>query len=232
MANHTKKDGDADIARLKQEQREQLAAKRREVKESNPVYQEKRAALADLIRPGMEKLDLNFPPYWKAEEMTGFRAKLLRRDERDRKDDGTVFTRFHWQNTGPGPLDCRRGRVEDGVIETVPVGAIFTTGDFKGLPMDNWYGIEVTVICIEMDKLPGNAESEWVERDFWRWEAHVDPADKLLIESRKVEDMERVMRLQRAAEDMADAEMIRLNTIEKLQRRQAVPQRNGKAATA
>lgn len=229
MANHTKKDGDAEIARMKQEQRDALAAKKREMKESNPVYQEKRAALASLLRPGMEKLDLNFPPYWKAEEMSGFRAKLLRRDERDRKDDGSVFTRFHWQNTGPGPLDCRRGRVEDGVIETVPVNGIFTTGDFKGLPMDEWYGCEVAVICLEMDKLPGNAESEYVERDFWRFEAHVSTEDKLLIESRKVEDMERRQRMILAAEAQADAEMIRLNTVTKIASKVAA-KGNGKSA--
>ena len=216
MANHTKRDGDPEIQRLKREQREQLEAKRQAMKEENPVYQEKLAALKTLIREGQQKVDLSFPPYWKAAELTGFRAVLLRRDDRDVKPDGSVFTRYHWKNTGPAPLDCRQGKVEDGVIVTVPIGGIFTTSHFAGLPLHKWYGFEATVLCITSRTLAGNAESNFVERDFWEFEGHLMPDDIKKIESKDQEDMLFVIEAQRQADRTAVMEMARLNSAERI----------------
>ena len=216
MATHHKRDGDPAIQEMKRKQREELEAKRRETKENNPVYKEKLAALQALIREGAQKVDLTFPPYWKAAELTGFRAILLRRDERDVKPDGSVFVRYHWKNTGDGPLDCRQGKVEDGVIVSVPPGGIFTTGQFAGLPLHKWYGFEVTVICMESRSLPGNEKSGWVERDFWEFEGHLMPEDIARIESKDQEDMLFVIEAQRQADRAAVLEMARLNSAERL----------------
>lgn len=216
MAKHADRNGDPALRELKERQRAELAEKRREVKENNPVYQEKMEALRALIREGAQKVDLSFPPYWKAAELTGFRAVLLKRDDRDIKPDGTVFTRFHWKNTGPGPLDCRRGKVEDGVIESVPVGAIFTTSNFAGLPLQKWFGFEVTVLCIESRTLPGNEKSEYVERDFWEFEGHLMPEDIARIESKDQEDMLFVIEAQRQADREAVIEMARLNSAQRI----------------
>ena len=213
---HSVRDGDPEIQRLKQEQREQLEARRREVKENNPVYQEKLEALRKLIRKGQQKVDLSFPPYWKAAELTGFRAQLLRRDDRDVKPDGSVFTRFHWKNTGDEPLQCRQGKVEDGVIVDVPVGGIFTTSNFAGLPLHKWFGFEVTVLCMDQRQLPGNEASEWKPRDFWEFEGHLMPEDIARIESKDQEDMLFVIEAQRAADRAAVMEMARLNSAERL----------------
>lgn len=216
MANHSKRDGDPEIQRLKREQREQLEAKRQAMKEENPVYQEKLAALKSLIREGAQKVDLTFPAYWKAAELTGFRAILLRRDERDVKPDGSVFTRYHWRNTGPAGLDCRKGRVEDGVIETVPINGIFTTSHFAGLPLHKWFGFEVTVLCLRSDTLPGNEASGYVERDFWVFEGHLMPDDIKKIESKDQQDMLFVIEAQRQADRTAVLEMARLNSAERI----------------
>lgn len=213
---HSTRNGDPEIERMKREQREQLEARRRAMKEENPVYQEKLEALKKLIREGAQKVDLSFPPYWKAQELTGFRAVLLRRDDRDVKPDGSVFVRYHWKNTGDEPLQCRQGKVEDGVVVDVPPGGIFTTSHFAGLPLHKWYGFEVTVLCMDSRQLPGNEASEWKPRDFWEFEGHLMPEDIARIESKDQEDMLFVIEAQRQADRAAVIEMAKLNSAERL----------------
>lgn len=213
---HSARNGDPEIERMKREQREQLEAKRRAIKEDNPVYQEKLAALKKLIREGQQKVDLSFPPYWKAQELTGFRGVLLKRDDRDVKPDGSVFVRYHWKNTGDEPLTCRQGKVEDGVLVDVPPGGIFTTSHFAGLPLHKWFGFEVTVLCMDSRQLPGNEASEWKPRDFWEFEGHLMPEDIARIESKDQEDMLFVIEAQRQADRTAVLEMAKLNSAQRL----------------
>jgi hypothetical protein len=220
---HKVTDGDEILRNMKQQQRDlerekldELNAKRKELLENNPAYQEKLKALRGLIREGAQKVDLSFPSYWKAEVLTGFRAVLLKRDDRDVKPDGKVFIRYHWRNTGPAPLDCRKGKVSDGVIESIPIGGIFTTSHFAGLPLHKWYGFEVTVLCLDKRKLPGNEESEWVERDMWDFEGHLMPEDIARIESKDQDDMLFVIEAQRMADRSAVMEMARLNSAERI----------------
>lgn len=181
--------------------------------QNNPAFISKMEALMSTLVPeDWTKLDVSFPPYWKADLATGFRAVILKReDPRNEKD----FTRYHWKNTGPA-LDCRRGSVADGEIETVETGRIFTTGAFAGLPLHKYFGFELTVICADIRKLPGNEESDWVQRDFWVFDTWVSPETQKLVESRREEDMAIVARASRQADIMAIEEMERINAHRRL----------------
>ena len=215
MVTHKSRGGDEELRKFREQQRQELQEKRQEMLDNNPVYQEKLKALKALIREGAQKADLTFPPYFKIDEMTGFRGILLRRDDRDVKDDGTVFIRYHWRNTGPEPLDCRRGKVEDGVIETVPVGGVFTTGHFGNLPFQKWFGFEVTVLALEKRTMPANSKIP-LDHTFWTCEAHLMPEDLAKIEARDEESMQFVIQAQLAADREAVREMARLNSAERL----------------
>lgn len=179
----------------------------------NPAYVGKMEALMSALLPGdFVKLDLNFPPYYKAELATGFRGIVLKReDPRNEKD----FTRYHWKNTGPA-FDCRRGAVADGELEAVETGRIFTTGAFGGLPLDKYFGFEVVVICADSRQLPGTEESNWVVRDFWVFDTYVSPETNALLESRREEDMQFVARAARNAQLLAIEEMERINAHKRL----------------
>lgn len=183
--------------------------------QNNPAFVSKmEATMAALLPEGSEyiKLDVSFPPYWKAELATGFRAQVLKReDPRNERD----FTRYHWKNLGPA-IDCRRGSVSDGEIETVETGRIFTTGAFAGLPLDKYFGFELTIICSDLRQLPGNEASEFAPRDFWVFDTYVTPQVHALIESRRDEDMQLVARAARNAELIAIEEMERINAHKRL----------------
>lgn len=181
--------------------------------QENPAFVSKMEALMSTLVPdGWTKLDISFPPYWKADLATGFRAICLKREEPRNEQD---FVRYHWKNTGPA-LDCRRGSVRDGEIETVESGRIFTTGAFAGLPLHKYFGFEMTVICAEMRQLAGNEESDWAPRDFWVFDTYVSPETQQLIESRREEDMAIVARAARQADILAVEEMERINAHKRL----------------
>lgn len=215
MANHSKRSGDPELQRFRDQQRKELEEKRQEMLDNNPVYQEKLKALKALIREGAQKADLTFPPYFKIDEMTGFRGTLLKRDDRDVKEDGSIFIRYHWRNTGPGPLECRRGKVEDGVVETVPVGGIFTTGHFGNLPFHKWFGFEVTVLALEKRTMPANSKIP-LDHSFWTCEAHLMPEDLKRIESQDLEDQLFIIEAQKLADREAVREMARLNSAQRI----------------
>ena len=180
---------------------------------NNPAFKSKiEALMAAIVPENWTKLDISFPPYFKAELATGFRAKVLSyeapRNERD-------FGRFVWQNTGPA-IDCRRGAVADGEIETVETGRIFTTGAFAGLPLEKYFGFELAVIVADMRQLPGNEDSDWVPRDFWVFETHVSPETLAMIESQREEDIQFKIAAARNAKRLAVAEMERINAHKEL----------------
>lgn len=193
----------------------------------NPAYQTKMQALVSTLIPeGFKKLDISFPPYWKADIATGFRAIVLRREDPklEFKDDGSVgqkegpgqFSRYLWKNTGL-PLDCRRGAVADGEIETIDVGRIFSTSAFGGLNLDKYLGCELAVLCVDIRQLPGTKESNFAPRDMWVFDTYVSDETEKLIESRAEGDMLRLQEAQREADLLAQAEMMKLNATRKLQ---------------
>lgn len=216
MAKHITRSGDADLA-------------------ANPAYQDKMKALMEQLVPkGAVQLDISFPPYWKAELTSGFRAIPLRRDETqkfyDVDDDIWIpFVRYHWKNTGPA-LDCRRGAVDDGVIETVETGRIFTTSAFAGLPLEKYFGFEMTVLCVDQRKLPPNQNSKGQPRKFWEFQTFVMPEVYAQIESRREEDMRHIIQLQRNADRLALEEMARINAHRNLGSNIGIPVGNGSSA--
>jgi len=192
----------------------------------NPAYKGKIEALMSAIVPeGSKKLDISFPPYWKADVATGFRAVVLRREDPklEQKATGDIgfregpgqFSRYLWKNVGQ-PLDCRRGAVADGEIETVDIGRIFSTSAFGGLNLDRYFGCEIAVICTDIRQLPGNEASGWAPRDMWVFDTYVTPETEALLSSRAEADMMRWADVQREADIIAQAEMMRINAHRKL----------------
>ena len=189
--------------------------------DQNPAYQAKMEALySSLVPEGFKKLDISFPPYWKADLATGFRGIVLRREDPklELKQDGRIgrsegpgqFSRYLWKNTG-APLVCRRGAVADGEIETVEVGRIFSTSAFGGLSLDKYLGFELAVICVNMRQLPGNAESNFAPRDMWVFDTYVSEHTQSLLESRDEKDMLRLAEAQHEADLQGLEEMMRIN---------------------
>jgi hypothetical protein len=217
MAKHTTRSGDADLA-------------------NNPVYVDKLKLLMDQLVPkGAVQMDISFPPYWKAAELTGFRGIPLKLDESQKfynveTDEWVPFARWHWKNTG-GPLDCRRGAVDDGEIETVQPGRVFTTSAFAGLPLSSYIGFEMTIICKASTKLPANDRSGGKPRSFWVFETYVMPEVYARIESKRDEDMQYIIQLQRNADRLALEEMTRINAHRKLGSTIALPT-NGTGSAA
>lgn len=180
---------------------------------SNPAFQSKlEATMAAIVPANFVQLDISFPPYWKCELATGFFAKVLglepARNERD-------FDRWLWQNQGPA-IDCRRGKVNDGEIETVEKGRIFTTGAFGGLRLENYIGFELAVICEGQRQLDGNEESGYAPRTFWEFKVMVSPETLAQIQSTRDQDVQFRIAAARQAKLLAIQEMERLNVGKRL----------------
>jgi hypothetical protein len=179
----------------------------------NPAFQEKLAAtMAAIVPENYQRLDISFPPYWKAALASGFRAQVLGLEPARNKQD---FDRWLWRNQGPD-IDCRRGKVNDGEIETIEKGRIFTTGAFGGLKLENYIGFELAVICAGQDTLPGNEASDWTPRSFWRFDVYVAPETLALIDSQRDEDMEFRIAAAKQAKRYLIAEMEKINVGKRL----------------
>ncbi len=179
----------------------------------NPAFKSKlEATMAAIVPENFQRLDISFPPYWKAALAEGFFGQVLglepARNERD-------FDRWLWRNAGPS-LDCRRGSVKDGEIETIEKGRIFTTGAFGGLRLENYIGFELAVICAGQDELPGNEESDWAPRSFWRFDVYVSPETLAMIDSQRDEDVQFRIAAGKQAKRAMIAEMERINVGKRL----------------
>lgn len=223
MAKHQKTDGDETLAqRNGGSQTEEALAE-------NLTYGEDMQALAaELgVTKDMVKADIGFPPYWKADMAKGFRGIILMRDERDPE-----FVRYHIENTGPRALDCQQGSVDDGVVESVAPGSIFTCSAYGALPLDRFFGFEVVVMVTGSRKLPGNKRSNGVPRDMWEFKVLVKPEIDALLKSRRAEDAKHVSLLQQAAKRKALEEVTLLNAKRLAQRQQAPILTAGESANA
>lgn len=174
----------------------------------NPAFQSKlEATMAAIVPENYTQLDISFPPYWKCELATGFRAQVLGMEPARNEQD---FDRWVWRNVGPA-IDCRRGKVSDGEIETVDRGRQFTTGAFGGLRLENYIGFELAVICAGQRELPGTKESNWVPRTFWEFQVYVAPEALEKINSQRDEDVAFRIAMAREAKMLKVAEMERIN---------------------
>jgi hypothetical protein len=159
------------------------------------------AELQALVPQEFVETEIGFPPYWKAAVNKGFRGIVLGYDDRD-----PDFVRIHIENTGPA-IDCQRGPVDDGVVQTVNPGRIFTISKFGALPLEQYLGVDVVVICTGSRKLPGNEASRNVPRDLWEWRVFVSKEVETLLRSRRMQEREQLKRLQEEARGKMLAEI-------------------------
>lgn len=199
---HTRSNGDEALAARNE------GAQTSEALADNPAYQEDMAALdAELgVTSDLVKADIGFPPYWKADVGKGFRGVILMRDERD-----PDFVRYHIENTGPRALDCQQGPVNDGVVESVEPGSIFTCSAYGALPLDRFFGLEVVVKVKGQRKLPGNTKSKNVPRDMFEFEVLVTKEVQALLKSKRAEDAKHLAMIQSAAKRKALEEIAHIN---------------------
>lgn len=188
----------------------------------NPVYDEQlKAAMALLVPENYREVVLTFPPYWKPEINTGFRATVLYRDERD-----ASFPRYVLQTAVQ--LDCRRGPVDDGEIITIQPGMNFSVGVYASLPLERFFGLELTAIAVGRQKLPINKTRD-VPYDMWQFRTFVNPEVEKRINSNKEEDIRFLQDAQRNAhremiKELARAQVSALGSEEaqKIARRRAM----------
>jgi len=163
------------------------------------------AELAGLIPEEFVETEIGFPPYWKAGVEKGFRGIILGYDDRD-----PDFVRIHIENTGP-MLQCQRGPVDDGVVQMVNTGRIFTISKFGALPLEQYIGVDVVVICTGSRKLPGNEASRNVPRDLFEWRVFVSKDVENLLRSRRATEREHLKKLQEEARMKMLGEIANIN---------------------
>lgn len=202
VAKHRQTDGDAALAKRNGEEGTAVAAVTEPLP---PDLQGIPAELAGLIPQEFVETEIGFPPYWKAAVNKGFRGIILGYDDRD-----PDFVRIHIENSGM-PLDCQRGPVDDGVISTVPVGRIFTISKFGALPLEQYIGVDVVVLCVGSRKLPGNEASRNVPRDLFEWRVFVSKDVENLLRSRRAQEREQLAKLQQEARNKMLAEIATIN---------------------
>ena len=160
--------------------------------QGNPAYDEAFAkAMAALVPENAREVHLTFPPYWKPEVNTGFRGTVLYRDERD-----PSFARYIVQSAVT--LDCRRGPVDDGEIVTIQPGMNFSIGVYASLPLERFFGLELTAIAVGKQKLPINKNRD-IAYDMWQFRTFLVPEVEKRINSNREEDIRFLQEAQRNA---------------------------------
>lgn len=183
-----------------------MAATRRarEPKNIDELPEEVQQEIASAAPEGWVEEAVGFPPYWKPDLGKSFRGVVLMRDERDPN-----FVRYHIE--AREPVDCQRGPADDGVVETVGTGEIFTTSAFAALPLDRFFGFEVFVLVKGSRRLPGNESSNNMPRDLWEFKVLVSPETKKLLDSQRKENIAYLKELRATANRKAMENMMRLN---------------------
>ena len=161
--------------------------------ENNPVYQENLGDfLKNLVPEGHEEEQVSFPPYWKPAALTGFRATVLYRDDRDPN-----FQRYVLQSATK--LDCRIGEVRDGEIVTIQPGQNFSMGVYAALPLHLYFGLEVTVACMNERPLrPDPVTND--PRSMWTFRMFLSPEVRKLLASTRQEDIKALQQAQKSAQ--------------------------------
>lgn len=138
-------------------------------------------AMLDSVK-GWAREQVGFPPYWAPlREDSMFFGRIVALDTR--QDN---FHRYVVQAT-KFPMFCRLGPADDAEKIMVPTGDFYTVSSYAGLPLSDFFDIEVCVRATKKRKLPGNEASDGVKRDLWMWEVLVEPKDKTVIRDRRIE---------------------------------------------
>jgi hypothetical protein len=154
----------------------------------DPTAQNFEQALRDAEKAMLESVtgwareQVGFPPYWAPlREDSMFFGRIVALDTR--QDN---FHRYVVQAT-KFPMFCRLGPADDAEKIMVPAGDFYTVSSYAGLPLSDFFDIEVCVRATKKRKLPGNEASDGVKRDLWMWEVLVEPKDKEVIRDRRIE---------------------------------------------
>lgn len=131
---------------------------------------------------GWAREQVGFPPYWAPlREDSMFFGRVVALDTRQ-----ADFQRYVVQAT-KFPIFCRLGPSDDADKVMVPAGDFYTVSAYAGLPLSDFFDIEVCVRATKKRKLPGNDASGGVKRDLWMWEVKVEPKDQEMIRTRRIE---------------------------------------------
>ena len=131
---------------------------------------------------GWAREQVGFPPYWAPlREDSMFFGRVVALDTRQQD-----FQRYVIQAT-KFPIFCRLGPADDADKVMVPAGDFYTVSVYAGLPLADFFDIEVCVRATKKRKLPGNEASGGVKRDLWQWEVKVEPKDQEIIRGRRLE---------------------------------------------
>jgi hypothetical protein len=144
---------------------------------------------------GWAREQVGFPPYWAPlREDSMFFGRIVALDTR--QDN---FHRYVVQAT-KFPMFCRLGPADDAEKIMVPAGDFYTVSSYAGLPLSDFFDIEVCVRATKKRKLPGNEASDGVKRDLWMWEVLVEPKDKVVIRDRRLEKTKELQKQRELAE--------------------------------
>ncbi len=177
----------------------------RPAKHIEELPEAQQAEIATAVPQGWVEEAVGFPPYWKPTLGGYFKGIVLMRDERD-----PSFIRYHIE--ARMPLDCRTGKADDGEVVAVKTGEVFTTSAFAALPLDRFFGFEVFVQVTQTRKLPGNDQSDNVERDMWVFKVMVSPETKKLLDDGRRENIAYLKEMRAAASKKAIENMMLLNS--------------------
>jgi len=151
-------------------------------------------AMLDSVQ-GWAREQVGFPPYWAPlREDSMFFGRIVALDTR--QDN---FHRYVVQAT-KFPMFCRLGPADDAEKIMVPMGDFYTVSNYAGLPLSDFFDIEVCVRATKKRKLPGNEASDGVKRDLWMWEVLVEPKDKVVIRDRRLEKTKELQKQRELAE--------------------------------
>jgi hypothetical protein len=144
---------------------------------------------------GWAREQVGFPPYWAPlREDSMFFGRIVALDTR--QDN---FHRYVVQAT-KFPMFCQLGPADDAEKIMVPAGDFYTVSSYAGLPLSDFFDIEVCVRAAKKRKLPGNEASDGVKRDLWMWEVLVEPKDKVVIRDRRLEKTKELQKQRELAE--------------------------------
>lgn len=134
-----------------------------------------------------ERVETGFAPYYKPEVGAGFFAKVCVLDARDPN-----FIRYVLQCTRM-ELKCARGPVDGAEEVIVKPGEFFTLGEYASLPLQEFFDIEVAVLCTDQRKLAGNEGSNGKPRKMFEFTVTCSPEDNKKLKARKADEMKLFM---------------------------------------
>lgn len=126
------------------------------------------------VPAGWEDEQVGFPPYWNPSVGKVFMGTPLFKDERD-----PDFIRYHIQASRDEV--CATGPADG--AEPVPVkkGEIFTVSAYSGLPLDEFFGLEMMAVALKLVPTKKAGQERWV------WKVRLPPQSKKLLQERRAQ---------------------------------------------